>query len=79
MPTVGPRTGRYRFMVYPNETGYEPRHVHIFISGRIVCRINIDTGEFMEPPPRGEGRNIMQAYKAYEEKIQAAWEMTREG
>ena len=39
-----------------------------------VCRIELNGGTFMEAPPPGNIRDIMQAYARYAEDIRKTWE-----
>ena len=38
------------------------------------CRIGLNSGSFMEEPPPGEYRNILEAYVRYAEAIRKTWD-----
>ncbi len=73
MPTVA-EEGQYRFVIYPREQRFEPPHVHVWIGNEDVCRLELNGGEFMENPPPGEFRSIMEAYRKHTEVIRQQWD-----
>lgn len=72
MPTVV-NVGPYKFMVNTLENTYEPPHVHVWIGNEDLCRIELNGGTFMEAPPRGEGRPIMNAFREHAGAIREKW------
>lgn len=77
MPTVAVE-GRFRFVVNTRENGFEPPHVHVWVSKEDVCRVELNGGTFMEQPPPGTFRNIMKAYAKHAEEIRRAWDAIHE-
>ena len=73
MPTVA-REGQFRFVVNTRETDFEPPHVHVWVGGEDVCRIELNSGRFMDEPPPGEYRNILQAYLRHVDAIRRTWD-----
>jgi len=73
MPTVASE-GRFQFRVNPRENEYEPPHVHVWVGGEDVCRIELNSGAFMDQPPPGEARPILAAYRTHAEAIRRAWD-----
>ena len=73
MPTVA-RERQFRFVVNTRENQFEPPHVHVWVGNEDVCRIELNSGIFMEQPPPGEYRSILQAYARYGEAIRRAWD-----
>jgi hypothetical protein len=73
MPTVVIE-GRFRFVVNTLENLYEPPHVHVWVDREDVCRIALNGGEFMDDPPPGEYRAILQAYARHAEAIRRTWD-----
>ena len=53
MPTVAIE-GQFRFVVNTRENQFEPPHVHVWVGNEDVCRIELNSGSFMEEPPPGE-------------------------
>ena len=68
MPAVAIE-GRFRFVVNTRENSFEPPHVHVWVGNEDVCCIELNGGTFMETPPPGNIRDIMQAYARYAEDI----------
>ena len=73
MPTVA-REGQYRFVVNTRENDFEPPHVHVWVGNEDVCRIELNSGKFMDEPPPGEYRNILQTYSRHVVAIRKIWE-----
>ena len=71
MPTVA-RDGEFEFIVHTHELPFEPPHVHVRFGGEEV-RIELSGGTFMDEPPRGKGRAILEAYKRNAAEIRAFW------
>jgi len=73
MPTVA-REGQFRFVVNTRENEFEPPHVHVWVGNEDACRIDLNSGRFMEEPPPGEHRNILLAYGRNAEAIRKTWD-----
>ncbi len=73
MPTVATE-GKFRFVVYSRENDFEPPHVHVWMGNEDVWRIELNSGMFMEEPPPGEYRNIVQAYRRHAQAIREPWD-----
>ena len=73
MPTVF-EEGQFRFVIYTRENDFEPPHVHVWIGNEDVCRLELNSGRFMENPPPGEYRNILAAYRKHAEAIRREWD-----
>ena len=73
MPTVASER-QFRFVVNTRENQFEPPHVHVWVGNEDVCRIELNSGIFMEQPPPGEYRSILQAYARHAEAIRRAWD-----
>ena len=73
MPTVA-QEGKFRFVVYPLEKDYEPPHTHVFAGNECVCRLELNGGQFMESPPPGERRAILEAYRKHAVAIRQEWD-----
>ena len=71
MPTVA-REGQYRFVVNTRENQFEPPHV--WVRDEDVCRIELNSRRFMDEPPPGEYRSILQAYGRHAEAIRRTWD-----
>ena len=72
MPTVT-EEGQFRFVIYTRENDFEPPHVHVWIGNEDVCRLELNSGQYMENPPQGEYRNILAAYRKHAEAIRREW------
>ena len=72
MPTVV-REGQFRFVVNTRENDFEPPHVHVWVGNEDVCRIELNGGGFMDEPPPGEYRNILQVFIRHAEAIRSTW------
>ena len=73
MPTVA-REGQFRFIVNTRENGFEPPHVHVWVGNEDACRIELNSGRFMDEPPPGECRSILDAYTRHAEAIRSIWD-----
>ena len=73
MPTVA-REGQFRFVVNMRENEFEPPHVHVWVGNEDVCRIELNSGRFMEAPPPGDYRSILEAYQKHAEATRKAWD-----
>jgi hypothetical protein len=73
MPTVV-RDAKYRFAVNTGENGFEPPHVHVWVEGEEVCRIELNGGRYMDEPPPGEYRDILDAYDRHAVAIGRVWD-----
>ncbi|MDP2660840.1 MAG: DUF4160 domain-containing protein [Dehalococcoidia bacterium] len=73
MPSVV-SDGKFRFVVNSWENEFEPPHVHIWMGNEDACRIELNSGRFMEEPAPGEHRNMLQAYQRHVELIRKAWD-----
>jgi hypothetical protein len=73
MPAVA-MEGQFRFVVNTRENQFEPPHVHVWVGNEDVCRIELNSGEFMEAPPPGEQRQIVEAYRRHAEAIRRTWD-----
>lgn len=77
MPTVVIE-GRFRFVINTRENRYEPPHVHVWVDNQDTCRISLLTGNFLERPPAGTQRDIMDAYRKNLVVIKEMWESIHE-
>ena len=73
MPTVVD-IGEYRFKVNTRENPFEPPHVHVWVGGEDRCRIELNSGTFMEAPPPGDYKAILDAYDTHSASIRAVWD-----
>lgn len=73
MPTVAIE-GQFRFVVYTRENDFEPPHVHVWVGNEDVCRIELNSGEFMDEPPPGDYRAILNAYQKHTQAIRKTWD-----
>ena len=73
MPTVVIE-GRFRFVINTRENRFEPPHVHVWVDSQDTCRINLLSGTFIERPPPGTHRDIMEAYSRNSQLIREIWE-----
>ena len=73
MPTVA-REGQSRLVVNTRENQFDPPHVHVWVGNEDVCRIELNSETFMEEPPTGEYRNILEAYSRHAEAIMKTWD-----
>lgn len=77
MPTVVKERG-LEFIVHTRELPFEPPHVHVRF-GDDEVRIELNAGTFMEEPPPGRRRVILQSYARHVEKIRLVWAQLHEG
>ena len=73
MPTVA-RDGPFEFKVYPRELEFEPPHVHVWYENNDACRINLDSGAYMDDPPPRRWNDILEAYARHAGPIRAEWD-----
>lgn len=73
MPTVA-MEGQFKFIVNTRENAFEPPRVHVWISNKDLCRIELNGGGFLEHPPPGMQRRILQAYRRHAATIRAEWD-----
>ena len=73
MPTVATE-GQFKFVVNTRENDFEPPHVHIWVGNEDVCRIELNGGTFMDEPPAGSYRAIMDVYSKYAVRIREEWD-----
>ncbi len=73
MPTVAIE-GQFRFVVNTRENTFEPPHVHVWVGNEDVCRIELNGGRFMDEPPPGEYRRIMEEYSRHTVAIKRTWD-----
>ena len=76
MPTVA-REAQFRFVVNTRQNEFEPPHVHVWAGNEDMCRIELNSGRFMEEPPPGDYRDILEAYQKHAEAIRKAWDDIR--
>ena len=72
MPTVTIE-GRYRFVVNTRENAFEPPHVHVWVGKEDACRIELLGGTYMDEPPPGDARDILNVYARHIDAIWATW------
>jgi hypothetical protein len=73
MPTVA-LEGQLKFVVNTRENAFEPPHVHVWAGNEDVCRIELNSGNFMEEPPPGMLRDILEAYSKHAAAIRETWD-----
>ncbi len=73
MPTVAIE-GPFRFVVNTRENEFEPPHVHVWVANEDVCRIELNSGHFMDEPPPGDYRRILDAYGNHADAIRMTWD-----
>jgi Domain of unknown function (DUF4160) len=73
MPTVAIE-GQFRFVVNTRENEFEPPHVHVWVGNEDVCRIELSSGLFMDEPPPGDYRRIIDAYRRHADAIRKTWD-----
>ena len=73
MPTVV-IDGQFRFVVNTRESSFEPPHVHVWVGSEDACRIELNGGTYMDDPPPGDYRDILDAYANHAEAIRKTWD-----
>ena len=73
MPTII-EEGQFRFVIYTRENDFEPPHVHVWVGNEDVCRLDLNSGRFMENPPPGDYRSILTAYRKHAATIREEWD-----
>ncbi len=73
MPTVAAE-GRFRSVINPRENLFGPPHVHVRVNNVPACRIELNGGTFMDQPPPGEYREILNVYRIQMVAIREAWD-----
>jgi hypothetical protein len=73
MPTVA-TDGHLKFVVNTRENDFEPPHVHVWVGNEDVCRIELNGGLFLEEPPPGMQRQIVDSYFKHARTIRAQWD-----
>jgi hypothetical protein len=73
MPTIA-EEGQYKFVIYTRENTFEPPHVHIFVGSEDVCRLELNGGQFMDEPPPGEYRSMLEVYRKHAAAIREQWD-----
>jgi len=73
MPTVATE-GQFRFVVNTRENEFEPPHVHIWVGNEDVCRIELNSERFMDEPPPGDYRRILDTYRRHADAIRKTWD-----
>lgn len=48
--------------------------MHVWVGAEDACRIELNGGTFMDDPPPGAFRDIMNAYAIYAERIRRTWD-----
>lgn len=72
MPTVV-REGEFSFIIHTRELPFEPPHVHIAFGGEEV-RIELVGGTFMDNPPAGKRRAILDVFHRHVVDLRRAWD-----
>lgn len=73
MPTIV-EEGQFKFVIYTRENDFEPPHVHVWKGNDNVCRLELNSGQFMENPPPGNYNKILEIYWRYAEVIRCEWD-----
>ena len=73
MPTVAAE-GQFRFVVNTRENEFEPPHVHVWVGNEDVCRIELNSELFMDEPPPGDYRRILDAHRRHADAIRKTWD-----
>ena len=73
MPTVATE-GQFRFVVNTRENIFEPPHVHVWVGNEDVCRIELNSELFMDEPPPGDYRRILDAHRRHADAIRKTWD-----
>jgi hypothetical protein len=72
VPTIA-RDGEFRFVIHTRELPFEPPHVHVSF-GDDEIRIELVSGMFMEHPPEGKRRPLLEAFRRHADLIRKTWE-----
>jgi hypothetical protein len=64
----------YKFKIYTRENDFEPPHVHVFVDNESVCRLDLNSGRYIDEPPPGNYRAIREIYKRNAELIRREWD-----
>lgn len=72
MPTAV-RDGEFAFVIHTRELSFEPPHVHVRFGGNHV-RIELAGVTFMDQPPPGKRRAILEAFARHAARIRRSWE-----
>jgi len=67
------REGAFTFIIHTRELPFEPPHVHVRFGGDEV-RIELNGGTFMEQPPPGRRRSILEAFRKNAAEIRRSWD-----
>ena len=73
MPTVAV-DGPFTFRINTRENAFEPPHVHVWEGNESLCRIQLDTGAYLDNPPPGRYRDILEAYARHADAIMRMWD-----
>ena len=73
MPTVATE-GQFRFIISTRENAFEPPYVHVWVSNEDACRIELNSGSYMDDPPPSDYRDIMLAYARHATAIRETWD-----
>ena len=66
--------GRFRFIIYTRENAFEPPHVHVWVGNEDICRVELNSGHYMDEPAPGQSRNILDAYHKHAQLIRQEWD-----
>ena len=72
-PTVATER-QFRFVVNTRENLFEPPHVHVWVASEDVCRIQLNNASYMDNPPPGLWREILDAYRKHAATICQEWD-----
>lgn len=75
-PYMSPRVwsyGQVDFFIRTRESAHEPPHIHVK-SPQFEVRVNLITGAFMEPPPKGKAKWLHAIVKEHLEEFRQAWD-----
>ncbi len=78
MPTVATE-GPIQFVIYANENAFEAPYVHVKIGHVSTCRIELVAGTFMDDPPGGMRRQVLDAYSKHAFTVAEAWDRIHTG
>jgi len=66
--------GPFRFVVNTRENEFEPHHIHVWVGNEDVCRIELNSELFMDEPPPGDHRRILDAHRRHADAIRKTWD-----